>query len=140
MFQTILVGVDGSDAAKHALEKAVELARLMGGSVHVISVEERLPAYAATVSEVDEEDSYANAYYARVQSEALRTADAKGVPLTHEVLPGHAADVLVRAAKAGGVDLLVIGHTGHSRLHNMFLGSTADRVVEHAPCPVLVVR
>jgi nucleotide-binding universal stress UspA family protein len=43
-------------------------------------------------------------------------------------------------ALALAASLIVLGHTGHSRLHNIFLGSTADRVVERAHCPVLVVR
>jgi nucleotide-binding universal stress UspA family protein len=57
-----------------------------------------------------------------------------------EIVPGHAAQTIARAAAEHNVDLIVVGHTGHSRLHHLFLGSTADRVVERASCPVLVVR
>jgi nucleotide-binding universal stress UspA family protein len=140
MFEKILVGLDGSEAARHALERALELAALTGGAVHALSVEERLPAYAATVGEVDEEERFADHYYRRVHAEARRLAETRRVPFSHEIVPGHAAQALIATAKAGGFDLLVIGHTGHSRLHALFLGSTADRVVEHASCPVLVVR
>ena len=106
----------------------------------MVSVEERLPAYAATVGEVDEEERFEDHYFRRLHHDARRLADFRRVPFSHEIVAGHAAQVLVRVAKANGHDLLVIGHTGHSRLHDLFLGSTADRVVEHAPCPVLVVR
>jgi nucleotide-binding universal stress UspA family protein len=140
VFQRILVGIDGSDAARQALERAVELASLTGAAVHAVSVEERLPAYAATVGEVEEEERFEDHYYRRVHHEARRVADAQHVPFSHEIVPGHAAQVLIAKAKAGAFDLIVIGHTGHSRLYALFLGSTADRVVEHAPCPVLVVR
>jgi nucleotide-binding universal stress UspA family protein len=140
VFRKILVGLDGSDAAYHALTRALELARLVAGEVHVLSVQERLPAYASTVGEIDAEVEYQNTYYADVQAKAREQARVAGVPLSGAVQAGHPAELLVREAREGAFDLVVIGHTGHSRLHNLFLGSTADRVVEHAPCPVLVVR
>jgi nucleotide-binding universal stress UspA family protein len=140
MFTKILVGLDGSAAAQHALEQALALARLTGGSVQALSVEEKLPAYAATVGEVLDEDAYKNQYFRTIHDEARRLAAAQQVAFEAGVVSGHAADQLVQAARQGGHDLLVIGHTGHSRLHHLLLGSTADRVVEHAPCPVLVTR
>jgi nucleotide-binding universal stress UspA family protein len=140
MFQQILVGLDGSESSRNALDTALELARLTGGRVHAVSVEEHLPMYAATVGEVDEEGEFKNKYFDGVRDEALRIASNAGVVLTHEVMRGHAADLLVRTAKSGHFDLVVLGHTGHSRLHHVVLGSTADRVVEHAPCPVLIAR
>jgi nucleotide-binding universal stress UspA family protein len=140
MFSRILVGLDGSDAADHALRTALELARLSHATVCVFSVEERLPAYAGTVGEITQEAEYRNSYFTDLQAKAKHLAAAQGIPLETDIAPGHAAQLLVRRAAEGNFDLVVIGHTGHSRLHNVFLGSTADRVVEHAPCPVLVVR
>jgi len=140
MFAKILVGLDGSDGSKRALEQALALARLTGASVHALSVEEHLPAYAATVGEMQDEQRYKNQYFHQVQAEAEHAAVAAGVSLTHEVAAGHAAQLLVARARELRSDLIVLGHTGHSRLHNLFLGSTADRAVEHAPCAVLIVR
>jgi nucleotide-binding universal stress UspA family protein len=140
MFSRILVGLDGSAASRLALEQALALAKHTGGTVTALSVEERLPVYAATVGEVQDEDSYKNDYFRKIHDEARRLAAARGVPLETEIASGHAAAQLIRVAGTGGHDLLVLGHTGHSRLHHLFLGSTADRVVEHAPCPVLVTR
>jgi nucleotide-binding universal stress UspA family protein len=140
MFKHILVGLDGSDGARRALERTLALARLTGARVTALSVEERLPAYAATVGEVQDEQRFENQYFRQVQAAADAAAAAAGVPISHEVSPGHAAQLLVRRAGELGCDLIVLGHTGHSRIHNLFLGSTADRVVEHASCAVLVVR
>jgi nucleotide-binding universal stress UspA family protein len=140
MFHRILVGLDGSEAAQHALARALELAALCQADVHLLSVEEHLPAYAATVGEAMEEERFEHGYFRRVQREARQHGAERGVRVTEEILPGHAAQVLARRAAEGGFDLIVLGHTGHSRLHTMFLGSTADRVVERAHCPVLVVR
>jgi nucleotide-binding universal stress UspA family protein len=140
MFRKILVGLDGSDAAEHALKTAFQLARLAGSAVHVVSVEERLPAYAATVGEVDGESEFRSEYFREPHDWVRRAAANAGVPVETSIVPGHASQTLVHQAEAGGSDLIVIGHTGHSRLHKVFLGSTADRVVAHAHCPVLVVR
>ena len=140
MFQHIVVGIDGSEGASRALQQALALAALTAGRVSAIAVEEHLPAYAATVGEMDEEVRYENDYYRRVEADARHRAASVRVTLSFDVLRGHAADELARAAAERHADLLVVGHTGHSRLHHLLLGSTADRVVEHAPCPVLVVR
>jgi nucleotide-binding universal stress UspA family protein len=140
MYHTILIGLDGSEASRNALERAVVLAKLFGASLHAVSVEERLPAYAATVGEVQDEQRYENQYFRGVHEEARRVAAGHSVNLTHQIVAGHAASELVRVATERNIDLIVLGHTGHSRLHHLFLGSTADRVVEHAPCAVLVVR
>ncbi len=140
MFRKILVGLDGSEAARHALERALDLAALCQAEVHLLSVEEHLPAYAATVGEAMEEERFEHNYFRRIQHEARQRGAERGIRVTAEILPGHAAQVLARRAAEDDFDLVVLGHTGHSRLHNLFIGSTADRVVERAPCPVLVVR
>jgi nucleotide-binding universal stress UspA family protein len=140
MFERILVGLDGSEAAHHALLTALDLAALCGSEVHTVSVEEKLPAYAATVGEVVDEEEFEHHYFRKALSEARRLAAERGISLDGSIVAGHAAQVLTRIAKESGFHLIVLGHTGHSRLHHLFLGSTADRVVERAPCPVLVVR
>lgn len=140
MFSHILVGVDGSEAALRALDRALDLASLCGARLTVVSVEERLPAYAATVGEVEDEARYEHRYFRQIQHEARRHVESRGVEGEFEVVPGHPAQVLARVAGERGADLVVVGHTGHSRLHHLFLGSTADRLVERAPCAVLVVR
>jgi nucleotide-binding universal stress UspA family protein len=140
MFNRILVGLDGSEAAHHALSTALDLAALCGGEVHAASVEERLPAYAATVGEMEDEEHFAHEYYHDILARARRLAAERGIRFDGSIVPGHAAQALARLARERGCDLIVVGHTGHSRLHHLFLGSTADRVVELATCPVLVTR
>jgi len=140
MFHTIVVGFDGSSGSRKALQAAIRLAREQGARVWTVGVEERLPRYAATIDEVDEERETANAYFARLGAEAKTAADEAGVPLEGIVRVGHAAKVLVDIARELDADLVVIGHTGHSDLWGTFLGTTADKVMRHAPCSVLVVR
>ena len=140
MFHRILVGVDGSEGGQRALERAVELAVLCGADMLVVSVEEKLPAYAATVGEIDDAQRLEHRYFRQIQHDARRYVESNGVTVHLEVAPGHPAMTIARLAAERGCDLIVLGHTGHSRLHNLFLGSTADRVVEQAHCAVLVVR
>jgi nucleotide-binding universal stress UspA family protein len=140
VFRKILVGLDGSEAAQRAFERALDLAALCHAELHALSVEEKLPAYAATVGEMNEEERFEHRYFRQIQAQARRRAAERGVVFHAEIRPGHAAETLVRKASDEGFDLIVIGHTGHSRLRHILLGSTADRVVEHAPCAVLVAR
>lgn len=62
-----------------------------------------------------------------------------GVEIEIDVRPGHAAEVISDVAAEGDYDLVVLGHRGHF-LRDHLLGSIADRVAEHAPCPVMIVR
>jgi nucleotide-binding universal stress UspA family protein len=140
MFRKILIGLDGSESSERALDRAITLAALTGAELHALSVKERLPAYAATVGEVVEEERYEDRYFTGVQERARNEAGERQIELHTDVVAGHAAQALIARASAGDFDLIVIGHTGHSRLHNLFLGSTADRVVENGPCSVLVVH
>jgi nucleotide-binding universal stress UspA family protein len=67
------------------------------------------------------------------------TAEA-GVAITCEVRDGDPAAGIVAAAGDHHADLIAIGHRGHGKLAQMVVGSVARRVIETAPCPVLVVR
>jgi universal stress protein A len=81
---------------------------------------------------------------------AKREVDARLSPIAEERSKGLSADPLLRsgnpyeeivnAAKELGVGLIVIGLRGYTGLERLLLGSTADRVVQYAPCPVLVVK
>jgi nucleotide-binding universal stress UspA family protein len=73
---------------------------------------------------------------------AKKIAEAKGIdPETNLGKTfGNPAQEILRAAKEGEFDLIIIGAKGHSLLRNLMIGSVCDTVVHNAPCPVLVVR
>ncbi len=139
-YKRILVPLDGSQGAWKAFRKALLMAEEMNAEIAVLSVEERLPKYAATVGEVDEELERENEYFARLQNDARQLARERGIELPAETVIGHAARAIVEYAGEHDFDLIVMGHIGHSGLWGTLLGSTTDRVVEQAPCDVLVVR
>jgi nucleotide-binding universal stress UspA family protein len=138
-FERILVAIDGSQGAQKALEKAVELATATSAKLTALAVEGRLPAYAATVGEVEEVKKEKDAFFGELARGAQAFARSEGIDLSVDVQAGHAADLIVRYAKTHDFDLVVVGHKGHF-LEDYLLGSTADRVAHHAHCPVLIVK
>jgi nucleotide-binding universal stress UspA family protein len=138
-FERILVAIDGSDASNHAFAKALELADITDAQLTALAIEGPLPAYAATVGEVEEVKREKDLFFGALAEHAREQAELAGIDLEVELRAGHAAEVISDFAAAGGYDLVVIGHRGHF-LRDHLLGSTADRVAEHAPCPVMIVR
>ena len=138
-FERILVAVDGSEPSDRALSTALELAAVSRARLVALAVEGPLPAYAATIGEVEEVKREKDAFFALLASRVREEAERAGVELDVELRAGHAAELIVRFATEIGADLIVLGHRGHF-LRDHLLGSTAGRVSEHAPCPVLIVR
>ena len=139
MYRKILVANDGSEGAAKALATAIGLARRLKAPLHMVSVEE-MPRFPATVDEVVEEKQEANRRFDRVIERARRQAKAARVKLESHVVVGHAVPSIVELIEREGCDLLVIGFMGHSALYNRLIGGTTDRLVELAPCNVLVVK
>jgi len=140
MDKRILVGVDGSAGSLRAVTRAIELAVLQHAELWAISVEEVVPRYVETIDEVADANERARSQFKRLQRQAYDEAKQAGIELRAEILVGHAAHSIVEYAADNDVDLLVVGHSGHSGVWGQFLGTTADKVMRHAHCSVLVVR
>ena len=138
-FKRVLVAVDGSEGSEKALDCAISICQAVDAELTALAVEGKLPAYAASLGEVDEVKAEKDEFFNRVLDRAKATAAASDVAIETELIPGHAAEVITHYARAHGHDLIVIGHRGHF-LGDYLLGSTADRVAHHAHCPVMVVR
>lgn len=139
MFKKILHANDGSDGAFKALATALDLAKLAGAEIQMISVEE-LPQFPEIMEEVKAEKSAADRRYREVVKRALTLAQERGVKLNVRVVTGHPVRSIVDHAAEIGADLLVVGATGHSTIFERVLGSRADRIVEMASCTVMVVK
>lgn len=138
-FKNALVAIDGSEGSDRAFDCALSLIPRLGGKLTALAVEGKLPAYAASVGEVDEVIREKDSFFQDLLDGAKRQAQDQGIELKVDLVPGHAAEVITHYAKAHDHDLIVIGHRGHF-LGDYLLGSTADRVAHHAHCPVIVVR
>jgi nucleotide-binding universal stress UspA family protein len=139
MFEKILHANDGSEPAFHALGLALAIARQNKSELHMVSVEEidYMPEF---IEEVRQETGSAARRFHKVLQRARAMAQESGVALHVHVLAGHPVRDIVELARELKVDLLVIGATGHSALYERLIGSRADRIVQLAPCPVLVVK
>ncbi|WP_345507605.1 universal stress protein [Terrabacter aeriphilus] len=139
---TIVVGVDGSKASRIALRWACAEARARGGHVVALSVWHLYPL--APPDRVGSSPWWfttdpEEATRALLDEVVGETApDFPDVTIESEVVPGHAAEELVRRSETA--DTLVIGATGTGGFAGMLLGSTGGAVVEHAHCTVVLAR
>ncbi|MCZ4098921.1 universal stress protein [Streptomyces sp. SID13666] len=135
----IVVGVDGSESSKAALLWAVHQAELTGGAVEAVIAWERPLAWyalAAPGSGSYDFGGLAGGYLGRVIDSAI--GPDRQVEIRPRTLEGHPAAVLLDAAR--GARLLVVGGRGHGGFGEAVLGSVSQHCVQHAPCPVVVVR
>jgi nucleotide-binding universal stress UspA family protein len=139
MFKKILVANDGSEGAAKAMSTAITLAKQSKCGLHMIAVEE-LPRFPASIEEVVEKQHTAKHQFTKVAQHARALAKANQVAVEVHLLAGHPVPTIVDFVGRERFDLLVVGHMGHSALYNKLIGSTTDRLVELAPCTVLVVK
>jgi nucleotide-binding universal stress UspA family protein len=139
MFRKILHANDGSAPAFHALALALAIAKQNHAQLHIVCVEE-IPYLPEFQEEVREAAGKAARYFHGVLARAREMAAESQIELHPHVLTGHPVRDIVRLAAEIQADLLVIGATGHSALYERMVGSRADRIVQLAPCPVLVVK
>lgn len=139
MFEKILVAIDGSASSEKALAAAVDMAVHYQAELVALSVAE-LPEVVAMVDEVDEMRESAENHFRGIGQAAIEYARSRGILLRSVVLRGHAADAILRYAEEEQFSLIIMGRQGHSRIARFFLGSTTDRVSEHSPCTVMIVK
>ena len=134
----ILVPVDFSECSRKALHYAIALAKQSQAEILLLHVLEMpavpVQAFETAFMEGTPEESAAN------ELSEWQAHSGTTVPVKTEVCSGSASREIVRTANENNMDLIVIGSHGRTGLARLILGSTAERVVRHAPCPVLVVR
>ena len=133
---SILVGTDGSERAERAVDRAGEIAKLLGVKVHVVSAYSKASdsLLAASGHEEKERRTRAGHYADRAQRRLARI----GVESETHVWPGEPADALVRVADEQKAQMVVVGNRGMARARRV-LGSVPNRVSHHSPCDVLIV-
>ena len=135
----ILVATDFSAGSDEAMAQAIELGKQTAASLEIVHVRELdgdgLPFGPFYPADIGEAFAYAD------RELAVRTdrVIAAGLPCRYRSLEGSAAREIVRRGKETNADLIVIGTHGRRGLAHAVLGSVAERVVQHASCPVLTV-
>ena len=137
----ILIPTDGSEGVKLAVRKGVGLARLAGAEVLGVYVMDS--ASFAPLPGDFEWESLRDAFEEQARhalSFVEEAAREERVSARTRVLEGHPSEEILKAAREWPADLIVMGTLGRSGLAHLLLGSVAERVMRHAPCPVMVVR
>jgi nucleotide-binding universal stress UspA family protein len=139
LFKKILIATDGSKYSQGAAREGLELARFHGAKVFALYVIDTRALNVATGMPVP------GSLYTVLENEGKRAVDqvkqmAPGADVETFVLAGYPGSTIVEFAQDNGIDLIVMGTLGKSGIEALLLGSVADRVIRHAPCPVLVVK
>lgn len=156
MFDSILVGVDGSDFSNRALTYACELAEKLGGKITLIHVYSAvvplttsLNALSPTMSQLPPPTSAPMA--ARITEEAKekgrlvldeaeRMVNKHGLSAEKVLREGDAVNEIVAVAKERRIEVIVLGHRGWSKIRELLVGGVSEGVCHKAPCSVLIVK
>jgi nucleotide-binding universal stress UspA family protein len=134
----IVVGVDGSESSKSALAWAIRQARLTGSVVEAVIAWDYPATYGYAFPAVDDVD------FEKIATQAIAEAIAdvaeahEPVMITTTVVRDNPARALLNASTEAS--LLVVGSRGHGGFVEALLGSVGQHCVQHASCPVVVVR
>ncbi len=134
----VLVGHDGSQSSGEAVRWAADLAVRLGCTLHVLRAWVITNAPRPTTQQVGYVAPLAD-YEAAVRDHLAHDVEALGLPgdVMLHVVHGRSSKELLHAAT--GAELMVVGRRGEGGFRGLGFGSTADQVVRHAPCPVVVV-
>ena len=142
MFSSIVVGTDGSQTADRALTRALELARLTGARLHVVSAYAPSPARlsgGAPAAEAAEWSIWPDFHVDPVLDRAAGRVRGGGVEVEAHAPKGDPADAILTVAREAGADLIVLGSRGMQGARRV-LGSVPNTVSHRAPCDVLIVQ
>jgi nucleotide-binding universal stress UspA family protein len=139
MFRTIVVPLDGSPLAEHALPLAAGIARRAGGALRLARV--HTPHHAPRYAEPEADATVAHREQAYLDAVAANVERSGGVPATGALIEeGTVAPALCAHAQALGADLMVLTTHGRGPLSRFWLGSVTDELLRTAPLPLLVYR
>ncbi len=138
-YKSILVSYDGSAHSKNALDRACKLSQMDNGEVTVLYV---IPRYEEMVGFLKTESIKKSLQQEaqKIIEGAKELASNNGVSVKAEIREGHAADKILETAAGLKNDLIVMGSYGWRGVNKAIMGSTTERVLIDATCPVLAVR
>lgn len=147
MYNTIVVGSDGSPTAAKAVSAAGQLAQVCDAALHVVSAFRVGPPGAAMalaaetgmVMSLADWDVEAEAAVVKDLEETAKRLGAAGIKAETHAVAGHPVDAIIDVAGRVGADLIVVGSKGMTGARRV-LGSVPNSVAHKAPCAVLIVK
>ena len=145
MFTRIVVGTDGSETAAEAVLQAVDLAKLAGARLSIVSAYAPVPKRRV---EGEQLSAPADVQYEIGPREDVNlildaaAAEAKkaGIEVQTHPVEADPAEAILNVAEETGADLIVVGNKGMTGARRFLLGSVPNNVSHHAPCSVIIVR
>jgi nucleotide-binding universal stress UspA family protein len=137
-FRRILVGYDGSPQADKAVDVAFWFGDTLDSTVLILSVAR--PPEPATSVELEAMLDDAREHFEEKFKGFRERAATLGLDVKMDIVVGHPVEQIVHRAETDKVDLIILGRRGMSRFEKLIVGSTSEKVLRYAHCPVLVVR
>jgi nucleotide-binding universal stress UspA family protein len=145
VFNRIVVGTDGSETAGQAVRQAVELARLTGASLDIVSA--FAPVSKRRV-EGEQQGAPADIHYELnpredvnlVLDAAASQARQADIEVQTHPVEGDPADGILNVAEKTSADLIIVGNKGMTGARRFLLGSVPNKVSHHAPCSVMIAQ
>ena len=135
--ERILVALDGSHFSERALDQALSMAKICNSKLFAISIVDLYPEMMALAPELEEKLSQE---VRETLERAKQAADKENISCETIVhVGGPANEFIVQEAKDRDIDLIVMGTHGKTAFERVVMGSVTERVIGHAPCPVMVV-
>ena len=137
----ILVPVDGSDASKHALADAIDMANTHKAKLVLLAVADVTEAAYPIMGVTLDKDGF---YNVKKKTEAMLAKVKETVPadidLDAKVESGIPGTIISNAVEEENVDIVVMGNSGKGAVSSFIMGSVSQYVIHHVKCPVLVVK
>ena len=145
MFKRIVVGTDGSETAAEAVRQAVDLAKLSGASISIVSAYQPV---SRRQTQTEAEGAPPDIQYGigpredvnLVLDAAAAKARGEGIEVQTHPVEADPADAILNVAEQVEADLIVVGNKGMTGARRYLLGSVPNNVSHHAPCSVIIVR
>jgi nucleotide-binding universal stress UspA family protein len=145
VFTRIVVGTDGSDTAAEAVHQAVDLAKLAGAQLNIVSAYEPLPKRRVEGEKLGAPPDVQYEIGPRedvnlILDAAAAAARKDGIDVQTHPVQGEPAEAILNVAEETKADLIVVGNKGMTGARRFLLGSVPNNVSHHAPCSVIIVR
>jgi nucleotide-binding universal stress UspA family protein len=145
VFTRIVVGTDGSETAGEAVRQAVDLAKLAGATLSIVSAYAPIPERKV---KDQQRDAPADVQYEigpredvnLILDAAAGEARKEGIEVQTHPIEGDPAEAILNVAEETKADLIVVGNKGMTGARRFLLGSVPNNISHHAPCSVIIVR
>jgi nucleotide-binding universal stress UspA family protein len=139
LFKKILIATDGSKRTQNAVDMGLKMAREQYSKVYAVYVVDTV-TFTSIPMDVTWENMYQLLKDEGEEAVKVIKDNAAGTDVETHVLEGNPAVEITKFANDNGVDLIVMGTLGKSGIDRILLGSTAEKVIRIANCPVLVIK